>query len=132
MDTLIVAAAVIHRDGRLLIARRAVGGRHPLLWEFPGGKVEPGESPSECLVREMKEEMGIDVEVGELLASLEHSYPDVTIELLVFECMVARGEPADIGCESHAWVEPGRLGEYDLLPADRRLLTEVLDRLELA
>ena len=122
MEPIQVTAAIIERDGAVLVARRPPGGRHPGSWEFPGGKVEPGESTRECLAREMKEEMGIAVVVGEELARVRHAYPDLAIELLAFRCVIAEGEPSDIGCDIHAWVEPGSLVEYDLLPPDRELV----------
>ncbi|MBU4240664.1 MAG: NUDIX domain-containing protein, partial [Actinobacteria bacterium] len=77
-----VTAAIIERDGVVLIARRPPSGRHPGSWEFPGGKVEPGESPRECLAREMEEEVEIAVVVGEELATVRHTYHDLAIDLL--------------------------------------------------
>lgn len=122
MDPIQVTAAIIERDGEVLVARRPPGGRHPGSWEFPGGKVEPGESPRECLAREMEEEMGITVVVGEELARVRHLYPDLAIDLLAFRCEIEEGELADIGCDAHAWVDPGSLITYDLLPPDRELV----------
>ena len=116
-----VTAAVIEREGRVLIAERPQGGRHPGAWEFPGGKVEPGETPRECLAREIMEEMDVTVEVGEMLAAVRFSYPDMTIVLLAFRCLIVRGSIKDIGCASHAWVRPVDLTAYDLLPPDREL-----------
>ncbi|MBU4175420.1 MAG: (deoxy)nucleoside triphosphate pyrophosphohydrolase [Actinobacteria bacterium] len=126
MDPIQVTAAIIERDGAVLIARRPPGGRHPGSWEFPGGKVEPGESPRECLAREMEEEMGIAVVVAEELARVRHSYPDLAIDLLAFRCEIVEGEPADIGCDAHAWVEPDFLADCDLLPPDRELVRILL------
>lgn len=117
-----VTAAVIKRDGLVLIARRPGGGRHPGAWEFPGGKVEPGESPEECLARELTEELGITVEVGKRLSAISHEYPDLSIDLIVFSCEITSGEPADLGCSAHRWVRPGELNGYDLLPPDRELV----------
>jgi mutator protein MutT len=122
MDPVQVTAAIIERDGAVLIARRPAGGRHPGAWEFPGGKVEPGESPRQCLAREMVEEMEVTVEVAGELARVRHHYPDLVIDLIAFRCEITRGQPADIGCDAHAWAEPGSLGDYDLLPADRELV----------
>jgi 8-oxo-dGTP diphosphatase len=116
-----VTAAVIFEEGRVLITERPVGGRHPGAWEFPGGKVEPGETPEECLARELAEELGITVSVGERLAVVRHSYPDLVIDLIAFECRVTDGEPRDIGCAAHAWVRSRELSRYDLLPPDREL-----------
>jgi mutator protein MutT len=119
-DPVTVTAAVIVDAGRVLIARRPPGGRHPGTWEFPGGKVEPGETPEECLAREMLEEMAVSVSVGRKLSEVRHSYDDLTIDLLAYECFITEGTLADIGCDAHAWVEPGSLGERDLLEADRQ------------
>ena len=118
---LLVTAAVIVKEGRVLLARRPPEGRHPGAWEFPGGKVEPGESPEECLAREIAEEMGTKVTVGRRLASVTHDYHDLAIELIAFECAFAGGEPRDIGCQAHAWALPDEASTYDLLPPDREL-----------
>ncbi|MBU1670046.1 MAG: (deoxy)nucleoside triphosphate pyrophosphohydrolase [Actinobacteria bacterium] len=120
-EPLAVTAAIIERDGEVLLAQRPPGGRHPGCWEFPGGKVEPGESPEQCLAREMTEEMGIRVEVGELLARVRHDYADLKLELLAFRCTMIEGEPEDLHCSAHAWVRPSDLGSYDLLPPDALL-----------
>jgi 8-oxo-dGTP diphosphatase len=120
-DAIEVTAAIIVEDGRVLIARRPPGGRHPGAWEFPGGKVETGETHAECLARELLEELGIIVEVGEKLAMVRHEYPDLTIDLLAFNCTISRGRPRDLACSEHAWVCPEELSGYDLLPPDRRL-----------
>ena len=113
-----VTAAVIIEDGRVLIAQRPPGGRHHGAWEFPGGKVEPGESPEECLARELAEELGVAVAVGERLTEVRHAYPDLLIVLAAFACEITAGEPRDIHCSAHAWVSPAELLEYDLLPPD--------------
>lgn len=116
-----VTAAIIVEEGRVLITRRPPGGRHPGAWEFPGGKVEPGETPEACLARELAEELGIAVEVGEKLAVVNHAYTDLAIELLVFDCRIVRGRPRDLACSEHVWVSPLELCEYNLLPPDRQV-----------
>jgi len=75
----------------------------------------------------MREEMGVAVVVGEELARVRHSYPDLSIELLAFRCEMTKGEPADIVCDTHAWVKPGSLVDYDLLPPDRELAGMVFE-----
>lgn len=124
-ETITVTAAIIVQDGRVLIARRPPSGRHPGSWEFPGGKVEPGEEPRECLARELDEELAITASVGELLAQAHYSYPDLTIDLLAHKCDIVEGAPIDIGCDAHEWVAPEALGEYDLLPPDWALAREI-------
>lgn len=120
-----VTAAIIVRGGRVLITRRPPNGRHPGSWEFPGGKVEPGEELRACLERELDEELAVGAAAGDLLAQAHHAYPDLTIDLLAFECSITAGEPADIGCDSHRWVLPAELSHYDLLPPDRALAREI-------
>lgn len=116
-----VTAAVITEEGRVLLAQRPLRGRHPGAWEFPGGKVEAAETPRQCLARELREELGIEVEAGEEVARVSHSYPDLDIELVAFRCTITGGELEDLGCEAHAWVAPGALPGYDLLPPDREI-----------
>jgi mutator protein MutT len=124
-EAVTVTAAVIIEDGRVLLTRRPPGGRHPGSWEFPGGKIEPGETPRECLARELSEELGIGVTVGEKLAEVHHAYHDLTIDLLVYSCQIATGQLSDLGCASHAWVTPEDLDEFDMLPPDREVARQL-------
>lgn len=123
-----VTAAIIESHGKVLVARRPPGGRHPGRWEFPGGKLEPGETLEQCVVREMLEEMDVEVAVEDMLASVGYSYPDLEIELVAFRCRIVGGDLCDIGCEAHTWVEPPELEGFDLLPADRMLLPVLFNR----
>ncbi len=116
-----VTAAVIVDSGRVLVAQRPPGGRHPGEWEFPGGKIEPGETARECVARELKEEMGVALRVGRRLAVIRHSYPDLEVELAAFECEIIDGAPTDIECSAHRWVTPAELARMDMLPCDRVL-----------
>lgn len=92
------------------------------LWEFPGGKVEPGESFEECLARELTEELGIFVKVGMLLEALTHSYPEKTVHLRFFRCEWLGGEPQPLGCSALAWVDRESLAQYTFPAADAKLL----------
>jgi 8-oxo-dGTP diphosphatase len=121
MQIVDVTAAVVIQGNKILIAQRLATGRHPGRWEFPGGKVEAGESPVECLAREMAEEMGVEVAVGEKLSEVEHAYPDMKIRLIAFSCEITKGDLQDIGCAAHTWTLLTELGDYDLLPPDRIL-----------
>lgn len=113
-----VTAAVIERHGQYLIARRAPGQSHAGRWEFPGGKIEPGESAEECLERELAEEFGVQVRAGKFLIASTHTYPGGAIELLAYETTVISGE-FDLRVHDRiAWVHPSEILRYDLLPAD--------------
>ena len=122
METIDVAAALIFRRGKLLIAQRPEGGHLGGLWEFPGGKREPRETFEECLARELREELGIEAEVGELLESLTHDYPERTVQLKFFRCRLKQHEPQPLGCPALKWVGAGELGNYAFPAADARLL----------
>jgi 8-oxo-dGTP diphosphatase len=122
MEMIDVAAALIFRGGKLLITQRPEGGHLGGLWEFPGGKREPRETFEECLARELREELGIEAEVGELLESLTHEYPDRTVQLKFFCCRLKLSEPQPIGCAAFKWVGAGELKDHPFPAADARLL----------
>ncbi len=126
----VVAAAVVLRDGCVLLTRRAKGQHLAGMWEFPGGKLEPGESPEETLVRECREECGIDIEVGEILDVTHHRYPEKDVLLLFYRCALRGGEVQHLQVADHAWVPPGELDRYELPPADERVVAciQALDR----
>jgi mutator protein MutT len=126
-----VAAALIFRDGRVLLTRRRPEDRLGGLWEFPGGKREGSETSAECLQRELGEELGVETEVGELVESITHAYPDQTVRLEFFRCRLLAGEPATLGCQALAWVSPAELASYRLPEADARLLTRLRNSPEL-
>jgi 8-oxo-dGTP diphosphatase len=120
-----VAAGLIFRRGRVLITQRKGHDHLAGLWEFPGGKREPAETFPECLCRELREELGIDVEVGELIESLVHHYPDKTVHLEFYRCVLVRNNPQPLGCQALAWVTAEELSRYDFPPADARLLARL-------
>src|SRR5215831_13533902 len=117
-----VAAGLVFRDGKLLITLRHDDTHLGGLWEFPGGKREPNETFEECLVRELREELGIEVEVAELVESLTHKYPKRTVHLRFFRCLWLRHEPQPLGCVDFAWVSRDQLDLYAFPEADARLL----------
>ena len=121
----VVAAAVVFRDGRVLLTRRADGQHLGGMWEFPGGKLELGESPEETLVRECREECGIEVEVGDILDVTHHRYPEKDVLLLFYRCALLAGEVRNLEVADHAWVEPEDLDRYQLPPADIRIVTRL-------
>lgn len=117
-EPLHVVGAMIVRGGRILLAKRLPGGPHGGLWEFPGGKVEPGEGPKEALRRELSEELGVEARVGWLCRSVVHPYSHRTIRLDVYWCRLARGEPQPLGCQKLLWVRPGEIAAFSMPEAD--------------
>lgn len=117
-----VAAALVFREGKLLITQRHADAHLGGLWEFPGGKREPGEPFDECLRRELREELGIEVEVGELLESLTHDYSDRVVHLQFFCCRWTHHEPQLLDCADFRWVTPGELAKYEFPAADAQLI----------
>lgn len=122
-----VVAAVIEREGRILLARRRAGSHLAGLWEFPGGKRQAGETPEAALVREIREELDAAVTVGELLEDVEWAYPEKTVTLRFFRCALD-GEPRAAEGQELAWVAPADLGRYDFPPADRALVARLRRR----
>ena len=114
----LVVAALVREEGRILMSRRRPDQAMPNLWEFPGGKVEPGEHPEAALVRELREELGCDVEVDRIHEVVFHAYPDFDLTMLVYASRIVGGRPRAIEVAEIAWVEPARLPSLDLLPAD--------------
>lgn len=117
-----VAAGLIFRDGKLLIAQRRPQDHLGGLWEFPGGKREPSESFEQCLQRELREELAIEVEIGALLETITHTYPEVSVHLKFFRCALRRNEPRNLGCHAFVWVRREQLADYAFPAADARLL----------
>ncbi|HWD90808.1 MAG TPA: 8-oxo-dGTP diphosphatase MutT [Verrucomicrobiae bacterium] len=117
-----VAAGLVFRKGKLLITQRHTGAHLGGLWEFPGGKRDGDETFEQCLVRELREELGIEVEVGEVLESLTHAYPEKTVVLKFFRCGWRQNEPRAIDCHDLKWVSAAELRDYEFPAADARLL----------
>ena len=114
-----VAAAVLWRDKKLLITRRPPGTHLAGLWEFPGGKIEPGETPQQCLVRELQEELDIQIDVSKLLYTTTYEYEDRIVRLYFLQCRLRSGEPRPIGCAQVRWVDRSELEHLPMPPADR-------------
>jgi mutator protein MutT len=117
-----VAAALIFRGGKLLITQRPSGSHLAGLWEFPGGKREESESFQQCLVRELMEELGIEVAVGEEVKTVVHTYPEKTVRLKFFQCQWRKNEPQTLGCPALRWIGRDELTQYEFPPADKTLL----------
>jgi 8-oxo-dGTP diphosphatase len=119
---LVVAGLIIGDDQRVLIAQRRADQELALLWEFPGGKVEPGEAPAAALVRELKEELGVTVAVGRIWDVLFHAYPAFDLVMLVYACRIVDGTPRPVEVADLAWVAVADLNAWNILPADRPLV----------
>ncbi len=117
-----VVAALIRRDDRFLICQRPAHKARGLLWEFVGGKVEPGETGAEALRRECREELGIELQVGEIFAAVTHTYPDLTVHLVLYLAKIPKGEPQKLEHNDLRWITPAEIGMYEFCPADREIL----------
>lgn len=128
---LVVACALVDADGRVLIAQRPPGKTLAGLWEFPGGKLEPGESPEEALIRELGEELGIEVKVPCLapLTFASHAYESFHLMMPLYVCRRWTGMPVPREGQSLTWVRPNRLRDYPMPPADEPLVSHLVDLL---
>lgn len=120
-----VAAGLIFRSGKLLIAQRQTGAHLGGLWEFPGGKLETGETFEQSLARELHEELGVEVSVDKLVETVTHAYPEKTVHLKFFLCRLARGEPQPLGCAALRWVSRSELDDHTFPAADAGLLEKI-------
>jgi mutator protein MutT len=120
-----VSAALIFHHGRLLITQRHAQSHLGGLWEFPGGKREAGETFEQCLVREIREELGVDISVGELFEEISHDYPEKSVHLKFFLCRLLAGEPQPLDCAALQWIGRGELGQYTFPAADAQLLVRL-------
>lgn len=128
--TLVAAAALLDGDGRVLIAQRPAGKSMAGLWEFPGGKVKPGETPEYALARELEEELGIDIRETCLspIAFASHRYPDFHLLMPLYTCRMWNGTPVPREGQTIQWVRPVDLYEYEMPPADVPLVAQLIDR----
>ena len=125
MTPLAVVAGVIIRDGCVFISKRPQNKARGGLWEFPGGKIETGEAPEEALVRELKEELGIEVRVKNIYDAKINAYPDRTVLVLFYECEITEGEPTALEAEEIAWVAPKDITKYDFAQADKPVAARI-------
>ena len=127
MNVTEVAAALIWGNGRFMICRRPAHKARGLLWEFVGGKVEPGETKQQALVRECMEELAVKVTVGDVFMELVHEYPDITVRLTLFNAAIAEGEPQLLEHCDIKWITPAEIGKYDFCPADEEILKKIIN-----
>jgi mutator protein MutT len=120
-----VVAAIIRRDNRILLTRRFNNVHLPGLWEFPGGKVEAGESLEDALKREIMEELGVQIAILYEFFKVDHAYPTKTIRLHFYECSIVKGEPQPLDVADLRWVAPRELSSYPFPDADKELVSRL-------
>jgi len=123
---LAVVAALIREEGRFLICRRPAHKALGLLWEFPGGKIEPGETGAEALARECREELAVALEVGPLFMEVTHAYPERTIHLTLYNARILEGTPQKLEHEEIRWILPEEIAQYTFCPADQPFVEKIL------
>ena len=123
-----VVAALIWEKDKFMICQRPAHKARGLLWEFVGGKVEPGETGEEALVRECREELAVRISVGDLFMDVTHEYPDVTVHLTLFNATIAEGIPQKLEHNDIKWITPAEIPDYDFCPADEEILAEITRR----
>lgn len=120
-----VVAALIWDKNRFMICQRPVHKARGSLWEFVGGKVEPGESKEEALIRECREELGVTVEVGDIFMDVTHKYPDITVHLTLFSASIREGVPQELEHQDIRWITAAQIKEFAFCPADREILEKL-------
>jgi 8-oxo-dGTP diphosphatase len=125
-STIRVVAAVIARDGRYLVTQRRPTAVLPLLWEFPGGKVEGTETDAEALEREVRYRMGVEIEPGAQLSSVRHEYEHYAVELHLYECRITSGEPTALNVHQFRWVASDEFDRLPFTPADEASMSKLL------
>jgi len=123
-----VVAALIWQGDRFMICQRPAHKARGLLWEFVGGKTEPGESMEEALIRECQEELGITVAVGGIFTQVVHEYPDILIRLTLFHCTVAEGIPQLLEHNALTWIHPSEIPNFEFCPADTDILALIQEQ----
>lgn len=121
-----VVAALIKRENTLLLGLRPKGGSLAGLWEFPGGKIEAGEQPDQALARELKEELGIDAEIGPLRLATTHSYKEINVLIMFYEINYWTGQPQPLHHTELKWVTPSKIKDMPLPEANRKILDRIV------
>lgn len=121
-----VVAALIWKEDRFMICQRPAHKARGLLWEFAGGKVEQGETDEEALIRECKEELDIEIGTKDIFMSLVHNYPDMAVNLILFNAYIKSGEPKLLEHNDIKWITPAEIPKYDFCPADEEILKKLM------
>jgi len=124
--TIRVVSAVIEQNGRYLITQRRAAAVLPLAWEFPGGRVEAGESDNEALRREVRHRIGVDVEPGKLISFVSHPYERYVVDLFLYECRLVEGTPESVNVNDFRWVTSAEFDQYRFTPADEASMSKLL------
>lgn len=122
-----VVAALIWDGDRFMACQRPAHKARGLLWEFVGGKVEPGETKAQALIRECREELAVEIAPGEVFMEVIHEYPDITVRLTLFHAVIAQGVPQKLEHADIRWIEPRQIPEYDFCPADVEILKRIME-----
>ena len=122
-----VVAALIWNNDKFMICQRPAHKARGLLWEFVGGKVEPGESKEQALIRECQEELDVTLSVGDVFMDVVHEYPDLTVHLTLFNATIAKGEPQKLEHNDIKWITPHEIPSYDFCPADDEILVKICE-----
>lgn len=123
-----VVAALIWEGEKFMICQRPAHKARGLLWEFVGGKVEPGETKEQALIRECKEELAVTLSVGDVSMDVVHEYSDITVHLTLFNATIADGVPQKLEHNDIRWIIPEEIPEYDFCPADEEILVQLMKR----
>ena len=121
-----VVAALIWDGGKFMICQRPKNKARALLWEFVGGKVEPGETKEQALMRECHEELGITLSVGDIFMDVLHEYSDITVHLTLFNAVIAKGVPQMLEHNDIKWITPDEIPNYEFCPADEEILRRII------
>lgn len=124
-----VVAALVWRDDKFMICQRPVHKARGLLWEFVGGKVEPGETKEQALIRECREELAVTILVGEKFMEVTHEYPDLTVHLILFNATISEGEPQKLEHNDIKWITPSEIPNYEFCPADVEILEKISNKI---
>ena len=122
-----VVAALIWNKDKFMICQRPSHKARGLLWEFVGGKVEPGETKEQALIRECREELAVTLSVGDVFMDVIHEYPDLTVHLTLFNATIAEGEPQKLEHNDIKWITPSEIPNYDFCPADEEILAKICE-----
>ena len=122
-----VVAALIWDKKKFMICQRPAHKARGLLWEFVGGKVEPGETKEQALIRECQEELAVTLAVGNVFMDVIHEYPDLTVHLTLFNATIAEGEPQKLEHNDIQWITPSEISNYEFCPADEEILKKIIE-----